>query len=136
MWKPKKWMPIVVWKKFMDWWSDLNGFGVAGMTLPLLIILRYDGEDETWTDRKRKWFKGLVNHEGIHIMQQVELLVVGFFLAYGINYLVNRIKGMDHKKAYYEIIFEREAYDNQDNYDYIDGRKWFAPFRSYWKSSK
>ena len=49
----------------------------------------------------------LVNHERIHIRQQIELLVIPFYVWYLINYLVNRFKYNSHDKAYRNIIFER-----------------------------
>jgi hypothetical protein len=121
IWKPKKWMPVVVWPKFIKWWSNLNGFGVAGVTLPLLIIIN------EYTDRSEKWMKELINHESIHITQQIELLVIGFYLLYGLNYAWNRwIKGMSHKEAYLAIVFEQEARAGENNFEYLDNRKFYA----------
>ena len=70
----------------------------------------------------RKPLKKLINHESIHIQQQLELLVIGFYLLYGLMYLVNYIKYRDTMKAYYAIPFEKEAYANQENYGYIKNR--------------
>ncbi|MDI9880493.1 hypothetical protein [Flectobacillus longus] len=70
--------------------------------------------------------KILVNHERIHLRQQVELGIVFFYLWYLINYGVNRLKGMTHNQAYHQIIFEREAYREDENLGYLTKRKWLA----------
>jgi hypothetical protein len=68
----------------------------------------------------------LVNHERIHHIQQLELAWIGFFLAYIILYLWNRIR---HKKphylAYRDIIFEKEAFRNEANLKYLSTRNPF-----------
>ncbi len=76
--------------------------------------------------------KVIINHEKMHIRQQAELLVVFFYLIYGIDYLIKLIKYKDKHKAYRNIIFEREAYENQYDLEYLKKRKWFA----YWRNKK
>ncbi|MBS9775007.1 MAG: hypothetical protein KGV59_07640 [Tenacibaculum sp.] len=71
----------------------------------------------------------IINHEKIHIKQQKELLVVFFYIIYGIDYLIKLIKYKDKHKAYVNIIFEREAYGNQYDLEYLKKRKLFA----YWR---
>jgi hypothetical protein len=56
-----------------------------------------------------------IRHEKIHIRQQIELLVVFFYLWYGIEYLVRLIQYLDHDTAYKNISFEREAYVNEND---------------------
>lgn len=68
----------------------------------------------------------LVYHERIHFAQQIELLFVFFFLLYFLNYLWNLIRYRNHDKAYREICFEREAYQNEKLRYYIRKRKLFA----------
>ncbi len=94
--------------------------GFRGITLFPFIFVR----DE---NVKRNVF--VINHEKIHIRQQAELLVVFFYLIYGVDYLIKLIKYKDKDKAYRNIIFEREAYENQYNLEYLKNRKWFA----YWR---
>ncbi len=67
----------------------------------------------------------LINHERIHLRQQVELLIVFFYLWYFIEYLLRRLHS-DHQKAYRSITFEREAYSNQDNLSYLKNRSPYA----------
>ena len=70
-----------------------------------------------------------VNHEKIHIRQQVELLVLPFFVIYILHYIINFIRYAEHDKAYRNIIFEKEAYGNEKNLDYLNTRKIFQCFR-------
>ena len=64
----------------------------------------------------------LLNHEKIHIRQQVELLILPFFIWYLLAYLYNLVKFRCHKKAYRNVLFEREAYANERNLDYLAKR--------------
>ena len=66
----------------------------------------------------------------IHIKQQAELLVVFFFLFYVIHWLYNFAKYTDSYDAYMAIIFEKEAYKYEKDYDYLNNRKLYA----YWRS--
>jgi hypothetical protein len=68
----------------------------------------------------------LMNHERIHLQQQLELLILPFYLLYLINYLYNLITTGDHDKAYRNIIFEKEAYTKERDPAYLKNRKHFA----------
>jgi len=69
----------------------------------------------------------LLNHEKIHIRQYTETLVVGFYLIYAYDYLLNRlIRKKSHVKAYLNIRLEREAYANQYDENYMYTRKHYA----------
>ncbi|WP_461788985.1 hypothetical protein [Pedobacter sp.] len=68
----------------------------------------------------------LVNHEKIHHKQQLELLIVPFYLIYVANYLFNLVKYDSHQKAYQQIVFEKEAYANENDFNYLNNRKPFA----------
>ncbi len=68
----------------------------------------------------------LIHHEKIHHRQQLELLLVPFYLIYLINYLYNLLVFRNHYKAYKEIVFEREAFAMEHNFDYLRNRKPFA----------
>ncbi|HXH99233.1 MAG TPA: hypothetical protein VNI52_03115 [Sphingobacteriaceae bacterium] len=73
----------------------------------------------------------LLNHERIHLYQQLELLIVPFYTLYFINYLVNLVRYRNHHKAYFNIIFEKEAFKHESNLDYLSERKLFGWIRSY-----
>lgn len=63
-----------------------------------------------------------LNHERIHSAQIKELLYIFFYVWYIIEWLVRLPKG----NAYRNICFEKEAYDNQRNLNYLKTRKRFA----------
>jgi len=60
-----------------------------------------------------------INHEKIHLKQQRELLVIPFFVIYFLNYLTNLFIYKKSSKAYKNIIFEREAYQNERDLNYL-----------------
>jgi hypothetical protein len=70
--------------------------------------------------------KVTMHHERIHVKQQLELLVIPFYILYVFFYFINRFKGMESYTAYREIPFEREAYMEESNLDYIKNRKLWA----------
>ena len=76
--------------------------------------------------------KTLVNHEKIHLKQQVELVWIFFFIWYLIEYLIRLIQFRNHHKAYKNISFEKEAYQNETNLSYLKNRKNYS-FLSYFK---
>ena len=65
-----------------------------------------------------------LNHEKIHSAQMRELLYIGFYLWYLIEWFILLFKYGG--KAYYHIRFEKEAYDNDDNLEYLKNRSHFA----------
>lgn len=95
--------------------------GYNAITLYPFIILR---------ERTDKDNVVLINHERIHLRQQKELWVIGFYLWYLLDFLWKLIKYRNWDKAYYNIIFEREAYDNESDLRYLENRKKFAFLRS------
>lgn len=64
----------------------------------------------------------IINHERIHLRQQIELLWIGFFLWYGIEFLIRWIRYGSSLKAYFNISFEREAYANENDLFYLRKR--------------
>jgi hypothetical protein len=102
-------------KKMGKFLSFILGPHVVGITLaPFGVYIREDYMNSTST----------VNHEAIHWKQQMEMLVIPFYLWYlvewGLKILIHG--GM----AYYYLSFEREAYTHQDDMEYIKNRKRFA----------
>lgn len=67
-----------------------------------------------------------INHEKIHIRQQVELLVIPFYILYFGNLGYNYLKYRNFQKAYRNIVFEREAYANEKNLDYLKSRSFWG----------
>ena len=77
-------------------------------------------------DKDQKADKTLINHERIHLKQQLELLLLPFYLLYLLNYLINLIRYKNHYLAYFNIVFEKEAYACEQNPDYLAHRKLFS----------
>jgi len=73
----------------------------------------------------------LINHEKIHLRQQLELLILPFYFFYLINYLVNLCRYGQHQLAYRNIIFEKEAFENESNNDYLAKRRWWIIYYSF-----
>lgn len=71
----------------------------------------------------------LINHEKIHLRQQLELLVLPFYVVYGVEFMLLLLVYRDRHKAYKHISFEKEAYTNDRNLSYLQSRKAFAQWR-------
>lgn len=95
----------------------LSYLRVRGMALYPFILLKH---------KSARADRVLINHEKIHLRQQLELLIIPFYLFYFINYIYNLITTSDHETAYRNIIFEQEAYDHEKEGDYLKKRKLFS----------
>ena len=62
----------------------------------------------------------LINHERIHLRQQIEMLIIPFYIWYLIEY---------YRKGYYNVSFEKEAYANDKNFNYLKKRRIFSFIR-------
>jgi len=69
--------------------------------------------------------KILVNHERIHLRQQIELLILPFYLWYVIEFLIRLFQYKTWHLAYKNISFEREAYSNEVNLNYLKSRRFW-----------
>lgn len=72
-----------------------------------------------------------INHESIHTEQMKEMLYIFFYLWYAIEWFIKLFKYGDGSKsngnsAYRNISFEREAYANEYDVNYLESRKRFA----------
>lgn len=74
----------------------------------------------------RKLKPNVLRHETIHTKQMKELLYIFFYLWYGIEWFVRLFQ---HGDEYKSISFEREAYENEKNENYLDERKPYAWFK-------
>ena len=85
---------------------------------------------------QHKKYKGhlqLLNHERIHFRQQIELLIIPFYFFYLLHYLILLARLGNHDNAYRNIVFEKEAYANDQNLEYLKTRKIWS-FMNYFKS--
>jgi hypothetical protein len=109
--------------KKMNWFVSLITFGwAAGITLaPFGIYVK-----EKYLTNTR-----MINHESIHWKQQMEMLIIFFYLWYFIEWIIKIFTNFGN--AYKSLSFEREAYDNDDNLNYLNERKHFAWIKRIFK---
>ena len=98
----------------------LTKMKVNGITLFPFIILR---------NKDFKNNKILINHEKIHLRQQLELLIIFFYIWYVVEYYYWLVKLKNKHLAYRNISFEREAYAMEEDLNYLETRKIW----SFWK---
>jgi len=85
----------------------------AGIALwPFLIV----------NDRELKVGAVFMNHERIHLRQQIELLVLLFYLWYAVEYIIRLLQYRNWYIAYRNISFEREAYAKEQDVLYLRNR--------------
>lgn len=65
----------------------------------------------------------ILNHEQIHTKQILELFIIPFYLFYIMEWILRMIIYRDSYKAYQNISFEKEAYANQEDFEYLKKRK-------------
>lgn len=90
--------------------------GFMGITLYPFIFLKFSKDKDNTV---------FINHEKIHLRQQIEMLIILFYVWYGIEYLIRIIQYKNKKTAYRNISFEREAYQNENNLDYLKKRRFW-----------
>lgn len=96
--------------------------GFRGITLFPFIFLR---------EAKDKSNAILVHHERIHLRQQLELLILPFYILYLSEWFVKFCYYRNRNKAYKNLSFEREAYQNETDFEYLKKRKWFRFVRYF-----
>ncbi|MEL4306554.1 hypothetical protein [Joostella sp. CR20] len=97
-----------------------------GLTLWPVIILK---------EQNLKHDEILINHERIHLQQQLELLILPFYILYFFEWIVGFIRYKSFHKAYRNISFEREAYQNEHRLDYIENRRLWSFVRYIFNAS-
>lgn len=66
----------------------------------------------------------VVNHEKIHTAQMKELAYIFFYILYVLEWFIKLF--IYGSKAYYNISFEKEAFNNMYNLDYLKTRKHYS----------
>nr|WP_294927942.1 hypothetical protein [uncultured Flavobacterium sp.] len=97
--------------------------GYRGMAVYPFVLVKYD------CDKVNRIF---LNHEKIHLKQQLELLVIPFFIWYFFEFLIRLIQYKNTALAYRNISFEREAYAKETDFNYLKNRSFFQ-FLNYIK---
>jgi hypothetical protein len=91
--------------------------GYRGLTLFPFVFVKYRPDSDN---------KVVVNHEKIHLRQQLELFVLPFYIWYLLEYAVRLLQYKNANLAYRNISFEREAYANELHLDYLKTRPFFS----------
>ena len=94
--------------------------GFSGLTIFPFVFLKDNNDKDNIT---------FINHEKIHLRQQIELLIIPFFIWYFIEFFIRWIQYKNKFLAYKNISFEREAYANEKDPDYLKQRSfcsWFS----------
>ena len=89
--------------------------GPDGMALFPFILVRHPNPGPV-----------LLNHERIHLRQQVEMGVLFFYVWYVAEYGIRWLQYRNSYAAYCNISFEREAFANDTNLNYLKNRRWWA----------
>lgn len=82
-------------------------------------------------DQQARNNQQIIRHELIHFRQQLELLILPFYLLYVLHYLINLILYRNHHRAYMHICFEQEAYEHDSNPQYLTTRKPYAWLKKF-----
>jgi hypothetical protein len=94
--------------------------GYRGLAAFPFVFIKYR------IDKENKTF---VTHERIHLKQQLELLVIPFFIWYSLEYIVRLVQYKKMDLAYRNISFEREAYAHEMDFDYLKKRSFWGFLR-------
>jgi len=88
-----------------------------GITLWPFVILK---------NKQLKENNVFLNHERIHLRQQGELLVLLFYVWYVTEFVVRLFQYQNRHHAYRNISFEREAYTNEKDLQYLNRRSFWS----------
>lgn len=95
--------------------------GFHAINLFGIVFVRKDGP---------KLDQRILNHESIHTRQMLELLIVGFYIWYIIEWIVRCLQYKNSYEGYRNICFEREAFSHDTNFSYLENRKPFSFVKS------
>ena len=101
---------IYIRKEYFEWNSDYNR--------------------EHNTPAYQRWCE-LINHESTHWAQQLEMLIIFFYLWYFIEWIIKLLT--PPMGAYKDLCFEREANDHENDSEYNKTRKHYAEFKYLFK---
>lgn len=105
-------------------------FQILGIVLFGMVLLNKRSKS-----LNKKELSLLLNHERIHIRQQLELLIIPFFIMYTVEWAILYLRYWNNNQAYRNISFEKEAYDHANNLNYLKNRKLYF-WLGYWRKAK
>jgi len=88
--------------------------GYSGLTIYPFVFLKCSAS---------KVDEVLINHERIHLKQQLEMFILPFYVFYVLEFFVRYIQFKSWYLAYVNISFERESYHNEANLNYLNERR-------------
>ena len=91
--------------------------GYSGITIFPFVLLKH---------RMSKKDKILINHEKIHLKQQLEMLIIPFFIWYVLEFAIRLYQFKTWQIAYKNISFEREAYIKEKDLNYLKSRSFWT----------
>ncbi len=101
-------------RKIASWFSGRNIIGTQ------LFVWLFVHDKEYW---KRNLID--LNHENIHLRHGIGLGFILLWFLYGLNYLINLFRfKFDKAKAYRNIVFELDAYGNENDLTYNEYYGW------------
>ncbi len=108
-------LPIILENsKLPIWLSYIAPIDVGAFSFFIIVASR-----GTMSERTKR-------HETIHYKQQLEMLFIFQWIMYGFYHLKGLLSGLSGDEAYYVTPFELEAYENDDNSNYLKERKSYA----------
>lgn len=108
-------LPIILENsKLPIWLSYIAPIDVGAFSFFIIVASR-----GTMSERTKR-------HETIHYKQQLEMLFIFQWIMYGFYHLKGLLSGLSGDEAYYVNPFELEAYENDDNSNYLKERKSYA----------
>ena len=126
---------MIIYSEFIVNLFTFGNPGIGSITLFPFIFIRSHYRTITDPEFQTKLAQ-LINHEKIHIRQYIELGVIFFYLFYILNWIMNIfLYKLFLEDMYQNIVFELEAYNNQDDPEYLKRRGFWA-WRKSWKLRK
>ena len=118
-------------KALQDWISKRKPWVVENSRIPAIVgwfapIDPFAFSFGPFVFCKDKFPEKTLRHETIHYHQQIELFFVGQWFLYLAFFLRGLIKERSGANAYRQNPFELEAFDNDDNPDYLSQRPLYA----------
>jgi len=127
-------LPIIIYSDKIIKYTSLSKKTAGKSIYPFIILKERYKTDPIYILRAPK----VIRHETIHFHQHQDL-IIPFLMAilYGIDYIFKLFtNNFDPYIAYHENAFEREAFENQYDTEYIKTRKKFSWFKYFLRNLK
>lgn len=95
--------------------------GFTALACYPFLFVRYEFKSYQHTNN---WYR-MIQHEKIHFKQQIEMLFLFFYCWYVVEFVIRLVIHKNVDKAYRNISFEKEAYQYEQDENYLFTRKKF-----------